>query len=145
MTLTDQLTDRIPDRHTIDTLMLIDDNTFDQLICKRVTAKTGLVGNLLQYLDAQQALDHLVDPDAATPDLILLDINMPKMDGFEFLAAVHDRFRKGLCPIIVMLDPALDPKGEARARVFPMVQGFLAKPLTPEDLQGFADLLRDLR
>jgi CheY-like chemotaxis protein len=143
MTQTDRLTGARP--FPIETLMLIDDSTFDQLICKRITTKADLVGNLLQYVDAEKALDYLADPKNPTPDLILLDVNMPKMDGFGFLEAVHKKFGTKLCPIVVMLDPSLDPKGEQRAKDFPMVKGFLKKPLTQDDLHGFANLPRASR
>ncbi|MGC1506705.1 MAG: response regulator [Sulfitobacter sp.] len=133
-----------PDRCPIKTLMVIDDDSFDQLICKRVTVKSGLVRDLLQYIDAEKALDYLSHPDSRTPDLILLDINMPKMNGFEFLEAVQERFGTDLCPIVVMLDTSLDPKGEKRANRFPMVQGFMNKPLSKNDFQVFIGMLPDI-
>lgn len=129
----------------IKTLMVIDDSTFDQLICKRVAASTGLVSNLLQYTAPEEALEYLSDPGTLKPDLILLDINMPRMDGFEFLQAAQDRIGANLCPIIVMLDTSIHPKSKERAQGFASVWGFLGKPLDKGELHRFANMLQTSR
>lgn len=120
--------------YPIETLMLIDDSEIDQMIYRRIANKSGLVGNLIQFMDATMALAHLQDPNSARPDLILLDINMPGMDGFEFLKEATDRLGASLCPIVVMLTTSLNPEDEIRARTFEMVKDFLNKPLTGEQL-----------
>lgn len=132
---------RHPDTFAIDTLMLIDDSSFDQMIYRRIAQKTGLVQHLLQFLDAAEALAYLDDPETTDPVLILLDINMPGMDGFEFLQAATERFGVDLCPIVVMLTTSLHPRDEQRARSFPVVRDFLNKPLTKEQLHALAGLV----
>jgi CheY-like chemotaxis protein len=125
----------------IPTLMLIDDSSFDQMVYKRIAAKSGVVGTLLQFLDATEALAYLSDPANKQPDLILLDINMPQMDGFEFLEAATERFGIKLCPIVVMLTTSLNPKDEDRAKRFEVVRDFLNKPLTHEQLHELSRLV----
>ncbi|KIN70673.1 Response regulator [Sulfitobacter noctilucae] len=127
----------------LQTLMLIDDSSFDQMIYKRIAQKSGLVRNLLQYVDATEALAYLSDPETPNPDLILLDINMPKMDGFEFLEEATKRFGVNLCPIVVMLTTSLYPKDEQRARSYKIVHDFLNKPLTQEQLIELAALVAE--
>lgn len=129
------------DGYRINTLMLIDDNDIDQMIYKRIATKSGLVQNLIQFVDATEALQYLSKPDTTPPDLILLDINMPRMDGFEFLEAASERFGTNLCPVIVMLTTSLNPKDEKRAKSFSIVRDFLNKPLTFDQLLHLADLL----
>ncbi|MFK7836159.1 MAG: response regulator [Sulfitobacter sp.] len=122
----------------IGTLMLIDDSEIDQMIYRRIATKSGLVGTLVQFTDATLALDYLADKDKTQPDLILLDINMPRMDGFEFLEAAMERFGVDLCPIIVMLTTSLNPKDEERAKSIAIVRDFLNKPLTRDQLAALS-------
>lgn len=124
--------------HQIDVLMLIDDSDFDQRMYKRVIARSGLVKTLVQYVDPQRALEDLLAVGARIPTLVLLDINMPTMDGFEFLEIVQDRLGDKMCPVIVMLTTSLDPVDERRARDHAIVRDFLNKPLTQVLLEKLA-------
>ena len=130
---------------SIGTLMIIDDNSFDQMMYKRIVSRSDQVWSLIQFTDAQAALEHLSDIAQPKPDLILLDINMPRMDGFEFLDAATTRFGAALCPIIVMLTTSLHPSDERRARSFDVVREFLNKPLTQEHLVILGSLVQQDR
>lgn len=127
--------------HPIGTLMLIDDSEIDQMIYRRIAIKSGLVRDLLQFMDAVKAFEYLSDLDNQRPDLILLDINMPGMDGFEFLEAATEKLGAELCPIVVMLTTSLNPKDEERAMSFSVVREFLSKPLTLRQLQALGALV----
>lgn len=129
--------------YPIKRLMLIDDSDVDQMIYARISKKSGLVGSLMQFLDASKALDHLCDPNTERPDLILLDINMPGMDGFEFLDAAARRIEGMLCPVIVMLTTSLNPRDRERAARFEIVKDFLNKPLTVEHLKMLSERLAE--
>lgn len=120
---------------------MIDDSTFDQMIYQRIATKSGLVETLIQFLDATEAIEYLADPDKPNPDIILLDINMPRMDGFEFLEAATERFGADICPIVVMLTTSLNPKDEQRAMSFNVVRDFLSKPLTQDQLRSLCEMV----
>lgn len=127
--------------HThIKSLMLVDDNEFDQMMYKRIVDRSGLVGKLLQFTDPQKALDCLLDSSFEMPSLVLLDINMPKIDGFEFLEIVTEELGERMCPVIVMLTTSLDPTDEERARRHEVVRDFHNKPLTAALLENLASL-----
>ena len=70
--------------------------------------------------------------DASRPDLILLDVMMPKVDGWEMLQRIHDRHGAGSVPV-VMFSGKVDERvaGEAAERG---VQGFIGKPFDPGEL-----------
>ena len=69
----------------IKTAMLIDDEEFDQRQYLRVLQRSGLVETVLQYTYAEDALAHLETHPELEVDVIFLDINMPRVNGFEFL------------------------------------------------------------
>lgn len=127
----------------IEVLMLIDDSTFDQMIYRRIAEKSGLVNTLLQYTNPEEALEYLFDVQNPRPSLILLDINMPQMDGFEFLEAATEKVGIELCPVVVMLTTSLNPKDAQRAKRFELVRDFLNKPLTHDQLRALSHLVRD--
>lgn len=119
-------------------LLMIDDNTIDQMVYKRIVDRSQLVNDLVQFTDARAALDYLVEHKDAMPDLILLDINMPGMNGFDFLEAAAEEFGSIMSPVVVMLTTSLNPSDRKRASEFTCISNFLNKPLTVELLNSIA-------
>ena len=76
------------------TVMIIDDSEEDQYISKRILSKTNLVDHIYQSFDGQEAIDFIKvcteNTEQKIPNLIFLDINMPKMNGHEFLEEFKD-------------------------------------------------------
>ena len=84
----------------------------------------------------QEALDYLSGP-FPSPDLIFLDINMPCMDGWEFLDRYRQLPREGKdSPILVMLTTSLNPDDEMKTREMDEVAGFENKPLLEHRPEG---------
>ncbi|WP_425070451.1 response regulator [Sagittula sp. S175] len=120
----------------IDHLMTIDDEPIDQKLYKRMIERSGLVGTLHQHLNASSALDFFSQPDHPPIDVILLDINMPGMNGFEFLEAATAAYGNEFVRYaVVMLSTSTRPEDEARAMAFDVVREFLHKPMTLQHLQ----------
>ena len=65
-------------------VVLIDDEEFDQIAYRRVMSQSGLVSEVVAFRSATDALDWFRN-DPPPVDVIFLDINMPRMNGFEFL------------------------------------------------------------
>lgn len=124
--------------------MIIDDEAFDQKVYRRIIDRSGLVEKTLSFSAADEALDYLKQHPDDPIDLILLDINMPRMNGFEFLDAAARELRPNFAKVcIVMLTTSLDPLDRERAAQYEIVRDFLNKPLTLDDLSRLAKLIAE--
>lgn len=112
--------------------MLIDDNELDNFINKKLIENEQFAGEVTVHQSAQAALDELKSISPANlPDLIFLDIMMPHMDGFGFLAefdkldeSIRNKSR------IIMLSTSESFKDLNKANQSKYVYKFLNKPLT---------------
>ena len=128
----------------LDCIMLVDDDEATNFLHRSVIRRENLGVHVKVITNGQEALDYLTGSeqyypgtDLPQPGIIFLDLNMPGMNGWEFL----DQYRKLPTPIrqqiaLMVLTTSLNPDDEARARQIPEVDGFLQKPLTGPKLQG---------
>ena len=78
-----------------------------------------------------------VNTGSTHPDLIFVDINMPRMNGWEFLEEYNklaDQFKSQA--IVVMLTTSGNPDDKAKAKLSKVISDFITKPLTKEILEG---------
>lgn len=121
-----------------ESVMLIDDNTIDTFINRKLIENNGFCGRVTSYNDAREALDFLKQAsEQEWPELIFLDIMMPEMDGFAFLEAFErlDRGQKNRIKV-VMLSTSDSFKDLNRANKNVLVRKFLNKPLTADMLKA---------
>ena len=117
-------------------ILLIDDDEPTNFLNKLTLEQSGCAQQIRIAQSGHEALDYLRE-SPVRPDLIFLDINMPAMDGWEFL----ERYR-GLPParkadiVLIMLTTSLNPDDEKRTRSIPEVAGFENKPLTQGQLDN---------
>lgn len=126
---------------TIKLALLIDDNKIDQRIYQRVINQSGLVDEVLSFTFADEALAYLQANRDLVIDVIFLDINMPRMNGFEFLEQATEQLGKEFARVVVaMLTTSLNPDDRKLAETFDKVKCFINKPLTIEHIQQIADI-----
>ncbi len=112
------------------TIMLIDDSAMDMYLTSAIVERAGIAGKSLKFESAQAALAHLRGPDGGMVEAILLDINMPVMDGFAFLDAYEKvRAQGGANALVVMLTSSPDQVDRDRATSYASVCGYVVKPL----------------
>ncbi|MBV7531501.1 response regulator [Chitinophaga sp. sic0106] len=120
----------------IDMIFIVDDDPIHQQIAKIMIERQGISTNIRVFSDAQDVLDYFrenTNVAAALPDLILLDLNMPVMDGWEFLeeyATFQAELPKSIK--IFVLTSSIDEKDKERVRSYSFVSGYLTKPLSKE-------------
>ncbi|MGC4366870.1 response regulator [Hydrogenophaga sp. R2] len=111
-------------------VMMVDDNDNDLLFTRLILQRSGVGYDILGFERAAQALDHLRNTPDHGVSIILLDINMPVMNGFEFLEAfeaLSPAQRGGA--VVLMLSSSADPADRERAARHASVKGYLTKPL----------------
>ncbi|MCV6595048.1 MAG: response regulator [Silicimonas sp.] len=130
----------------IKTAMLIDDEEIDQRQYKRVLKKSGLVENIIAFTYADEAFDYLKNNEDIEIDVVFLDINMPRMNGFEFLEKVtHELHHRFTDVVLIMLTTSLDPKDRERAKAYEIVRDFINKPLEISHVEHAVEILEGVR
>ena len=124
---------------SFDMVVLIDDSDIDLFVQRRFIEISAFACNILEFKSARKALEHLSTPGHPRPDLIFLDLNMPDMDGFEFLEE-FSRLRTGIR--IAILTSSSSGADKARAATFLDVICFLSKPLNEKRLAELKALVR---
>lgn len=114
--------------------LIVDDDSIIIFIHKKLVGRCGFPLAPETYLNGREALDNLMSTaDASTPTLVLLDINMPVMSGWEFLDAIQDQPFAKLMKV-AMVTSSVDASDKLKAKTYPQVIGFLEKPITVEML-----------
>ncbi len=127
-------------------LLLIDDADIEQKLYRRMLERSQMVEEVESFFYADEALEYLKSNRSAEIDVIFLDINMPRMNGFEFLEAAIDELGDAFTQVvIVMLTTSLDPADRKRAEKFSVVRDFINKPLTVDHVKRAAQLLKEAR
>ena len=119
-------------------IMLIDDDRATTVYNEIIIEEHGGAQKVMIYNSAEEALTYLTTPfteKKIRPDLILLDINMPRMDGWEFVEAYSQAKESGIeGRTIVMLSTTADKREYDMAAANNFLQGIKSKPLTFETL-----------
>ena len=83
-------------------ILLIEDDDVDVMTVNRALRDSEVANQLVSMGDGEEAIEYLKDESAAKPSIILLDLNMPKMDGAEFLRVVKaDKALKKI-PVVIL-------------------------------------------
>lgn len=122
-------------------VLIIDDNQIDLLINQRVVKNLmpeAEIKSCISAIDAIKHLEELYNSQQINklPDIILLDIRMPIMDGFEFLEKLQESPSIQVkVPQVLMVTSSIDPQDVQRSNEHPLVKGFIGKPLKINALQ----------
>lgn len=120
-------------------VLLVEDDLIDAMTVKRTSKELGLNQNIIHLNNGQEALDYLMSNDY--PDFIILDINMPVMNGIEFLQEKnkHEDFK--LIPTIVLTTSNAD--SDRLSCYKEGISGYMIKPGDYNEFKKLYNLIGD--
>ncbi len=121
-------------------ILLVEDNPGDVFLTKHAFSEARISNNISVASDGEQAMDFLYKrgdfEDAKTPDLILLDLNMPKKDGREVLEEVKTNAELLTIPVVILTSSKAD---KDIAQTYSLhANSYLVKPV---DMEEFSDVV----
>ncbi|NBU81089.1 MAG: response regulator [Flavobacteriaceae bacterium] len=129
----------------LDKILCVDDDPITLMLCRKVVERIGFAKEIITAkhgLEAIEYFDNLfeeskVNDSVIYPKLVLLDLNMPVLDGWEFLETYMRKEYDNLFSStkFIVLSSSVDPYDINRSQSYPVI-GFLSKPITKEMLEN---------
>lgn len=121
-------------------ILLVDDDPTILLLHGYLLKQAQLGTEHTEFYHGQAVLDYLdSQTDATTRYLILLDINMPVLNGWDFLDALQTRAFKARVQVAIVTS-SINPEDRLKANQYPQVKAYLVKPIRPDDFETLRSL-----
>lgn len=123
---------------------IVDDDQIYQLVMKRTMEQSGIVKSILQFYDGEEALGFFkqVESEDELPELLLLDINMPYMNGWQFLDEfIKLKFSKTYKLTIFIVTSSNTQEDKRKALEYSIVSGYHVKPVTKDKFKEMLDFV----
>ncbi|MFV5693100.1 response regulator [Flavobacterium sp. LT1R49] len=119
-------------------IWVVDDDAIYQIIVNKIIQRSEMFSAISTFKNGKDAIDALqnsLEKNKSLPNIILLDINMPIMDGWEFMEEMQllkSQISKQIIIYIVSSSIAIEDKN--KSKTYPDILGYLSKPITTKDL-----------
>jgi CheY-like chemotaxis protein len=130
-------------KHKLNQVLLIDDDKTTNILNSMVIKQTGCTEKVVAVNNGIEALEYLKSGEEGhhpQPDLIFLDINMPGMDGWEFMEAykvLEEKYQGDV--IVVMLTTSINPDDRKKSLALTGLSDFMNKPLTRQQFTALIE------
>ena len=124
---------------------IVDDDDVYQFTIKKTIESLNLAKSIIAFSDGEEALNFMIEnlnKDEELPDIILLDINMPIMDGFQFMEEyimIKPRLNKKIT--IYMVSSSVDQADIDRANKISDISDYIIKPIKPGKIKSIIEKL----
>lgn len=123
-------------KNKLNCILLVDDDEADNYIHQLIIESMNITDRIVTAESGREALDFINNENENLPELIFLDINMPAINGWEFLKKYNDLdLDQKDKSVIIMLTTSENPKDKEVAKEIPNVKAFRNKPLTRDALR----------
>ncbi|TRX15840.1 response regulator [Flavobacterium franklandianum] len=124
----------------LETILCIDDDPITLMLCKMVIKKALFSNEIATAKNGEEAIKHFdnlkTNHSINKPQLIFLDLNMPVMNGWEFLERfITEEYSEYHDTKVIILSSTIDPQDLEKSKKYPMVIDFLSKPISKEMLE----------
>ena len=129
----------------LDKILCVDDDPITLMLCRKVVERVEFAKEIITAKNGVEAIEYFdtlfkerkINDSIEYPKLVLLDLNMPVMDGWEFLETYmsKDYHNVFISTQFIVLSSSIDPYDINRAKTYPVI-GFLSKPITKEMLEN---------
>ena len=120
-------------------IVLVEDNPDDEMLTLRALKRNGIANPVVVLRDGAEALDFLLAPDAPSPQLVLLDLKLPRIDGLDVLERLRAESRTALLPIVILTSS--NEQHDLRESYRRHANSYIRKPV---DFQQFIEAVRQL-
>lgn len=131
----------------IDTTCIIDDDPIFVYGTKRVMKEVDFTEKIVVYNNGQDAIDGLtetINNGDNIPPVVFLDLNMPIMNGWEFLEEFNKLPEEAIAGVtIYIVSSSIDPRDLEKVKQFNVVNNYIVKPVTPKDLEAIMQTIKD--
>jgi CheY-like chemotaxis protein len=128
-------------KRKLNCILLVDDDPDDNMYHRIIIEEMNIVNRIDVALNGLEALAYLKKEEQLPPDIIFLDLNMPKMNGWEFLEQYKHLSKEQKAKVVlVILTTSANPDHIKKAQEIEEVTGFETKPLTKQILN---DILQE--
>jgi CheY-like chemotaxis protein len=124
-------------------VVVIDDDDINNFLCEKVIKSSNVSEKMRSYLNGRVAMDDIKEAIAGNrpediPSVVFLDINMPVMNGWEFLNELEPLVKKhGLHTRVAILSSSVFQKDKERADKYQVVVDYISKPLSIATVKDF--------
>lgn len=120
-------------KNRLNTILIVDDDNITNYVNTHIIKRLNCAEKILAFQKGKEALEYIKNHTQEI-ELIFLDINMPGMDGWEFLEEYKNlNLEKSI--IIFMLTSSMNPSDKEKASGIEIVKGYITKPLQIDNLQ----------
>lgn len=120
-------------------ILLVDDDSIANFLIEKIVQSTGLARNIFKALNGREALqvfERHFSGSLPVPEVVLLDLNMPIMNGFEFLQAYNNlEFVEKDHVLIILVTSSNNPSDIERAKQLG-IKYYLTKPISADTIKG---------
>lgn len=130
----------------LENIIIVEDDPIASLLLTRKLEKHPLFGQSKAFGNGKLSYDYIsstFENGDKLPDVILLDINMPVMNGWQFLDKFQNLENREKVPVII-LTSSIDPQDMEKSKTYKEVKGYFLKPITDESLEQIFSIVQSL-